>query len=98
MSIRLKLNRCYVIAILVLFLLYPIYLPNSRMFNKTLSVIPNIKQEDIDINLVFIGFNSEYILEDDLENSLPSEIDPFTLYGANMSFPHSNYEINYMIN
>jgi hypothetical protein len=87
----------YVIAILFVTVLYPISLEKHSIYNKTSSAIPKIKQENIDINLVFIGFDSEYIFEDDLESSLPEEIDPFLLFEVDPSFPHSNYEIDYLI-
>lgn len=84
-------------AILLLTVLYPISLEKFNIYNRASSAIPNIKQENIDINLVLIGFDSDYIFEDDLESSLPVEIDPFLLFEVDPSFPHSNYEINYLI-
>ena len=77
--------------------MYPRDIPNNLIFNKTLGLTLNTKEENIEVNLVFIGFNSEYILEENVKGYLPTEIDPFALYEADMSIPHSNYNIDYSI-
>ncbi|NHJ49707.1 MAG: hypothetical protein FK733_18090 [Asgard group archaeon] len=97
MFTRKKFNKYIMMAIMVYAILLPAFLQSCSLFKNSKGIIPNIKNENIDINLVLIGFDSEYILEDFLDSLLPTEIDPFLHSEANMSFPHSNYELNYTI-
>ncbi len=55
--------------------------------------LDHIKTETFNINVVFIGFESQNVLEDEIEYILPSTNNPFSF--AAVTFPHSEYDLNY---
>ncbi|MHA2358595.1 MAG: hypothetical protein ACXABK_07505 [Candidatus Heimdallarchaeaceae archaeon] len=77
----------------VFFLLSPltfIQTSSSQIFKYNLQ---QIKEENIDVNLVFVGFDSAYTNEQTLEEHLPEVVDPF--FHLNDTIPHSTYNVKY---
>jgi hypothetical protein len=90
-------KKLTILFILVLFLnSFLIIEPNIGYdFNSALQIE---KIENIDINVVFIGFDSEYTIEQGYDGILDSEVDTFALINyrfPNEKFPHSIYNVNY---
>lgn len=70
---------------------------SSSSFNHINAIQDNLllnpKNEFFDINIVFIGFNSDLILNGNIKSKLPDYLEPFS--GVDSSFPHSRYSLNY---
>ncbi|MHA2255586.1 MAG: hypothetical protein ACXAAM_05920, partial [Candidatus Heimdallarchaeaceae archaeon] len=69
---------------------------NSGMESKY--VFQDVKQEDMNINIVFVGFDEYYTFEENYEFLLSSNINTFynmNYYNPTNNYPHSDYNINY---
>jgi hypothetical protein len=77
----------------VLFLLTPLTFIQTSSSQELKIDLLEVKEETIDVNLVFVDFNSEYTSKETLEEHLPEVVDPFVY--INDAIPHSTYNVNY---
>ncbi|MCG3225857.1 MAG: hypothetical protein H7645_02980 [Candidatus Heimdallarchaeota archaeon] len=93
MSVR--INGKYILIIALFF--SPIIIAKTGTGLNSKFVFREVKKEEMNVNIVFVGFDDYYTLEENYEY-LPTNVDPIESLHYNnpfSDFPYSEYNISY---